>query len=134
MTEKIAVIGMGQMGSAMAGRVRESNLDVMGFDVNADQRARLEREGFRMAASIAEAVADRSVVLTSLPDPKAVTEAWLGAGGIVASAAKGAICYRALNDRSADHAQCRGGGGGAGHRRHRLSGQWRPESRREAES
>jgi 3-hydroxyisobutyrate dehydrogenase len=92
MTEKIAVIGMGQMGSAMAARLRESNLDVVGFDVNADQRARLEKEGFRMAASIAEALKERSVVLTSLPDPKAVSEAWLGAGGIVASAAKGALC------------------------------------------
>lgn len=92
MTEKIAVIGMGQMGSAMAGRLRESNLDVVGFDVSADQRARLEKDGFRMAASIAEALKDRSVVLTSLPDPKAVSEAWLGAGGIVASASKGALC------------------------------------------
>jgi len=92
MTEKIAVIGMGQMGSAMAGRLRESNLDVIGFDVSADQRARLVKEGFRMAADIAEALDGRSVVLTSLPDPKAVTEAWLGAGGIVASAAKSALC------------------------------------------
>jgi 3-hydroxyisobutyrate dehydrogenase-like beta-hydroxyacid dehydrogenase len=92
MTEKIAVIGMGQMGSAMAGRLRESNLDVVGFDVSADQSARLEKEGFRMAASIAEALKDRSVVLTSLPDPKAVSEAWLGAGGIVASAARDALC------------------------------------------
>jgi 3-hydroxyisobutyrate dehydrogenase-like beta-hydroxyacid dehydrogenase len=92
MTEKIAVIGMGQMGSAMAGRLRESNLDVVGFDVSADQRGRLEKEGFRMAADIAEALRDRSIVLTSLPDPKAVSEAWLGAGGIVASAAKGALC------------------------------------------
>ena len=48
MTEKIAVIGMGQMGSAMAGRLRESNLDVVGFDISADQRARLVKEGFRM--------------------------------------------------------------------------------------
>jgi 3-hydroxyisobutyrate dehydrogenase-like beta-hydroxyacid dehydrogenase len=92
MTEKIAVIGMGQMGSAMAGRLRESNLDVVGFDISADQRARLVKEGFRMAPSIAEALEGRSVVLTSLPDPKAVSEAWLGAGGIVASAAKGALC------------------------------------------
>jgi 3-hydroxyisobutyrate dehydrogenase-like beta-hydroxyacid dehydrogenase len=92
MTDKIAVIGMGQMGSAMAGRLRESNLDVVGFDVSADQRARLVTEGFRMAGSIAEALEGRSVVLTSLPDPKAVTEAWLGAGSIVASAAKGALC------------------------------------------
>ncbi len=45
-----------------------------------------------MASSIAEALAGRSIVLTSLPDPKAVTEAWLGADGIVAHAAKGTLC------------------------------------------
>ena len=41
MSEKVAVIGMGQMGSGMAGRLRESGLDVVGYDVSADQRARL---------------------------------------------------------------------------------------------
>ena len=91
MTEKIAVIGMGQMGSAMAGRLRESNLDVVGLDVSAEQRARLVREGFRMVGCIAEAVEGRSVILTSLSDPKVVSEAWLGAGGIVASAVQGAL-------------------------------------------
>ena len=40
MPEKVAVIGMGQMGSGMAGRLRDSGLDVIGYDVNADQRAR----------------------------------------------------------------------------------------------
>jgi len=60
MTEKIAVIGMGQMGSGMAGRLRESNLDVVGYDVNADQRARLTGDGFRMAC-IAEALAGRTI-------------------------------------------------------------------------
>ena len=92
MSEKVAVIGMGQMGSGMAGRLRESNLDVVGYDVNADQRARLTKDGFRMASSIAEALEGRSIVLTSLPDPRAVTEAWLGANGIVAHAAKGTLC------------------------------------------
>src|SRR5262249_62120883 len=92
MTDKIAVIGMGQMGSAMAARLRESNLDVVGFDVSADHRARPGSEGFRMAANIAEALKDRTVVLTSLPDPKAVSEAWLGPGGIVASATRGVLC------------------------------------------
>lgn len=92
MSEKIAVIGMGQMGSGMAGRLRESGLDVAGFDVNPDQRARLSKDGFQMAASIAEALTGRTLVLTSLPDPKAVTAAWLGADGIVAHAAEGTLC------------------------------------------
>ena len=50
MSEKVAVIGMGQMGSGMAGRLRESGLDVVGYDVSADQRARLAKDGFQMAS------------------------------------------------------------------------------------
>jgi len=92
MSEKVAVIGMGQMGSGMAGRLRESGLDVIGYDVSADQRARLAKDGFQMASGIAEALAGRTLVLTSLPDPKAVTAAWLGADGIVAHAARGTLC------------------------------------------
>ncbi|QPF87231.1 NAD(P)-dependent oxidoreductase [Bradyrhizobium genosp. L] len=92
MAEKIAVIGMGQMGSGMAGRLKEAGLDVVGFDVNAEQRARLTKDGFAMASSIAEALVGRTVVLTSLPDPKAVNEAWLGTDGIVAHTAKGTLC------------------------------------------
>ncbi|KJC45024.1 hypothetical protein UP09_15560 [Bradyrhizobium sp. LTSP885] len=92
MSEKVAVIGMGQMGSGMAGRLRESGLDVTGFDVSAEQRARLTRDGFQMTSSIADALAGRTLVLTSLPDPKAVNEAWLGADGIVAHAAPGTLC------------------------------------------
>jgi 3-hydroxyisobutyrate dehydrogenase-like beta-hydroxyacid dehydrogenase len=92
MSEKVAVIGMGQMGSGMAGRLRGSNVDVVGYDISADQSARLASEGFRMTSSIAEALAGRTLVLTSLPDPKSVTSAWLGADGIVANAAKGTLC------------------------------------------
>jgi 3-hydroxyisobutyrate dehydrogenase-like beta-hydroxyacid dehydrogenase len=92
MSEKVAVIGMGQMGSGMAGRLRESGLDVVGYDVSPEQHARMIENGFRMAPSIAEALSGRSLVLTSLPDPKAVTQAWLGDNGIVAHAAKGTLC------------------------------------------
>jgi 3-hydroxyisobutyrate dehydrogenase len=92
MSEQAAVIGMGQMGSGMAGRLKESGYDIVGFDVNADQRSRLQQAGFTMAGSIREALAARPLILTSLPDPKAVREAWLGADGIVAHAGKGSLC------------------------------------------
>jgi 3-hydroxyisobutyrate dehydrogenase len=88
----VAVIGMGQMGSGMAGRLRDSGLDVVGYDLSADQSAQLSRAGLRMTSNIAEAIAGRGLVLTSLPDPKAVLNAWLDADGIVANAADGALC------------------------------------------
>src|SRR6201981_42324 len=92
MSEKVAVIGMGQMGSGMAGRLRESNVDVVGYDISADQSARLASEGFRMTSSIAEALAGLPLVLPSRQDPKSVTSAWLAPDGIVANAAKGTLC------------------------------------------
>ena len=85
MSGRFAVIGMGQMGSGMAGRLRDSGLDVVGYDLSADQSARLSADGFRMTSNIAEALSGSEFVLTSLPDPKAVINAWLGTDGIVAN-------------------------------------------------
>ena len=81
MTERVAVVGMGQMGSGMAGRLKDSGYDVLGYDVSAEQQSRLIASGFQMATSIRDTLADRKLILTSLPDPKAVREAWLGAAG-----------------------------------------------------
>jgi phosphoglycerate dehydrogenase-like enzyme len=82
MSGRVAVIGMGQMGSGMAGRLRDSGLDVVGYDLNADQSARLSADGFRMTSNIAEALSGSEFVLTSLPDTTAVTNAWLATDGI----------------------------------------------------
>jgi len=92
MSGRFAVIGMGQMGSGMAGRLRDSGLDVVGYDLSADQSARLSADGFRMTSNITEALSGSDFVLTSLPDPKAVTNAWLGTDGIVANAGEGTLC------------------------------------------
>ena len=74
MSQQAAVVGMGQMGSGMAGRLKESGYDIVGYDVNPDQRTRLAQGRLSDGlAAFAEALAGRDVVLTSLPDPKAVT-------------------------------------------------------------
>jgi 3-hydroxyisobutyrate dehydrogenase len=44
-----------------------------------------------MAGSLAEALAGRTTVLTSLPDPNAVKGAWLGEAGIIALAEEGSM-------------------------------------------
>mgnify|MGYP001348822142 CR=1 FL=1 len=82
----VAVIGMGQMGSAMASRLSEAQHDVMGFDIADDVRRTLSEQGVRMGDSLAATLAGRTTILTSLPDPKAVNAAWLGDGGIAALA------------------------------------------------
>ena len=39
MTQRVAVIGMGQMGSGMAGRLTEPGFDVLGYDIDPDTAA-----------------------------------------------------------------------------------------------
>ena len=91
MTQRVAVIGMGQMGSGMAGRLREAGHDVAGFDIDPATCGRLAAQGFALAPGIAEAVAGRDLVISSLPDSRAVRTAWLD-DGIVANAAPGTLC------------------------------------------
>src|SRR5262245_31841429 len=92
MKQRIAVVGMGQMGAGMAGRLAEVGHDVIGYDINPATRAALAARGMAMADSLKAALADRDVILTSLPDPKAVQAAWLGQGGLVALAAPTSLC------------------------------------------
>ena len=92
MKRRIAVLGMGQMGSGMAGRLVEAGHDVVGYDINPATRAALTKTGMAMADSIKAALAGREIILTSLPDPTAVRAAWLGAGGLIASADPGSLC------------------------------------------
>lgn len=91
MSAKIAVVGMGQMGSAMARCLAGEGHDIAGYDIDAAVRANLTNEGLTMADSLVEALAGRKIVLTSLPDPDAVLAAWLGETGIVAQADPGSV-------------------------------------------
>jgi 3-hydroxyisobutyrate dehydrogenase-like beta-hydroxyacid dehydrogenase len=90
--QQIAVIGMGQMGSAVAERLGEVGLDVLGYDIDAQTRQRLADRGVRVADSLRTTLAGRKVILTSLPDPKAVRAVWLGDAGLVALAEPGSLC------------------------------------------
>jgi 3-hydroxyisobutyrate dehydrogenase-like beta-hydroxyacid dehydrogenase len=92
MAESIAIVGMGQMGSGIGERLKESGHDVWGYDISEATRLRLTAAGFKMAASIAEAISSSRIVLSSLPDSQAVREAWLGTDGIVAKALDGCLC------------------------------------------
>ncbi len=71
MKERVAVIGMGQMGAGMAARLTESGFDVLGFDINSARRQELSERQMPIAATLREALAGRGLVLTSLPDPAA---------------------------------------------------------------
>jgi 3-hydroxyisobutyrate dehydrogenase len=92
MAESVAVIGMGQMGSGIGGRLKESGYEVWGYDINEAARSRLMAAGFKMADSIAQAISTSHIILSSLPDSKSVRGAWLGTDGIIANALDGSLC------------------------------------------
>lgn len=92
MSQRLAVVGLGQMGGAMAERLVESGMDVVGFDINATTRERFLAKGMRVAESLQAALDGRDAVLTSLPNPATVRAAWLGEKGIIGLAKPGTLC------------------------------------------
>jgi len=92
MTQKptVAVIGLGQMGSAMALRLNESEFDVIGWDTDPAVRKQLASQGVPIGASLADALKGRLCILSSLPNGLLLKECWLGRGGLVELADQGA--------------------------------------------
>ncbi|MGI5459861.1 NAD(P)-dependent oxidoreductase [Streptomyces sp. CA-249302] len=84
----VAVIGAGRMGAAMAVRLREAGFQVTAYNRT---RAKAEATGAVVADSAREAVAAADVVLVSLADDRAVTQAYGGADGIAAGLRPGTV-------------------------------------------
>jgi len=91
MKERVAVIGMGQMGANMAARLTETGFDVLGYDISPARRQELAERQVAVADTLPAALGSRRTVLTSLPDPAAARTAWLGPDGLIAQAEPGAL-------------------------------------------
>ncbi len=87
----IGFIGLGNMGGPMARNLVAADHAVAGFDVVASALDRAVGDGTTAAASLADAAAGRDVVITMLPAGEHVREVYLGAGGVLASAAPGTL-------------------------------------------
>jgi len=91
MSENVAILGLGTMGSGMA-----ANLLKAGFPLSVYNRTRTKAQplidaGARSASTPAEAVKDASVIISMLADDTASREVWLGENGALAAAKKTAI-------------------------------------------
>jgi 3-hydroxyisobutyrate dehydrogenase-like beta-hydroxyacid dehydrogenase len=85
----IGIIGLGLLGSAIAGRLRASGYPVVGHDIVPACVERLVALGGTAAKSAAEVARASDVVLTVLPSLASVESAILGADGVVAGARPG---------------------------------------------
>jgi len=88
---QIGFIGLGHMGYPMAHNLIKAGHAVTGFDIDGAAAERLSLVGGAIATSLDLACAGVEVVITMLPSGKEVREVYLGSGGVLASAADGAL-------------------------------------------
>jgi 3-hydroxyisobutyrate dehydrogenase len=88
---KVGFIGLGNMGMPMAQNLLKAAYEVTGFDLNVDATERLAASGGSTANSIADACKAAEVVITMLPASEQVREAYLGAGGALATVEPGTL-------------------------------------------
>ena len=87
----VGFVGLGRMGSGMAGRVLEAGHDLVVFDVLPQNTARVAAAGARAASSLTELCAGRDVVITMLAEEAAVDAVVFGQGGLRDALPPGAI-------------------------------------------
>lgn len=91
-TLRVAVIGTGRMGSAMAGRLVGGGHEVTVYNRTGSRAEEVAaRVGAGLAITAREAVSGAEVVVVSLADDAAVRAAYLGADGMVAGLRPGAV-------------------------------------------
>jgi 3-hydroxyisobutyrate dehydrogenase len=93
--KKIGFIGIGNMGSPMAGHPLKKGFDVTVYDIRPEVvQAFIARHGGKAAGSLVEAAHGMDAVITMLPDDQVVRKAVLGEGAencLAAGLARGAI-------------------------------------------
>jgi 2-hydroxy-3-oxopropionate reductase len=82
----VAVIGAGIMGSAIATRLLECDLDVRVFDLDADKVAALVAKGAKAAITVADATRTSDFVILSLNHANIVRAVVFGKDGIASAA------------------------------------------------
>jgi len=95
MKQKVGMIGLGIMGSAMAANLLKSGFEVVGYDVDPEKAKELAAKGVQMVGS-SRGVAERvDVVITCLPSNEALHDAVFGKEGVLAGAKRGLVLVEA---------------------------------------
>jgi 3-hydroxyisobutyrate dehydrogenase len=91
MADKVALIGLGNMGLPMAANLAKAGFAVTGFDLAQTAVAEAGKRGVATAASANEAVKDATVVISMLPASRHVAALYLGDDGILQHLATGTL-------------------------------------------
>jgi 3-hydroxyisobutyrate dehydrogenase-like beta-hydroxyacid dehydrogenase len=88
---KLGFIGIGAMGSRIAGRLLQHGFQMAVFDRNDAKAQTLVESGGIVAPSIAELASDANVVLSSLPNDDAVHSVYIGPQGVLEHIRRGSM-------------------------------------------
>src|SRR5271156_3011936 len=90
-TAKIGFIGLGLMGTRLTQRLHSSGWNVQAWNRSPDPARAMSQKGIRIAASLAELVADSDVVLSCLANDAAVHSVYLDKDGGLSAEKPGTI-------------------------------------------
>lgn len=88
---RIGFIGLGHMGNPMVRNLLKHKHTVKVYDVVPDLVRKMVEQGGKAAESIADVAKDVDVVITMLPSSPHVRSVYMGASGLIASAAPGTL-------------------------------------------
>jgi 3-hydroxyisobutyrate dehydrogenase/2-hydroxy-3-oxopropionate reductase len=90
--KRVAILGVGRMGGAMAGTLRRAGFDVTVWNRTGSRvEAVAKVAGANVARTAQEAVAGADVVISSLADDAAVKQVYTGTGGAAAGLREGTV-------------------------------------------
>lgn len=89
--QRVAIIGLGLMGSGMAGRLLSANFPLTVHNRNPEKAAAAAKAGAKVSGTPREAAANSDVVISIVADDAASRGVWLGEKGALAGAGPGTV-------------------------------------------
>jgi 3-hydroxyisobutyrate dehydrogenase len=89
--KKVALLGLGLMGTGMAGRLLDSGYALTVYNRTAEKAQPFVERGAKFAKTPADAAADAEIIISMLADDPVCREAWLGKNSALLSAPAGAV-------------------------------------------
>ena len=102
MSERVGIVGIGLMGSAISGNLLDAGYEVQGFDLDGKRVDEFVERGGISAESPSAAADGVNWLITSLPTSDIVREVIFGNNGIMESAKEGLILADATTSRPED--------------------------------
>src|SRR5215468_10072497 len=89
---RIALLGLGTMGSGMARRLLLNGFPLTVFNRNVEKAYPFAAESARVATFAKDAAGDADVIISMVADDNASRSVWLGENGALAAVSSGAVC------------------------------------------